>query len=120
MKKNAMPRNAQVNLRHSRRTENQPCTDCQRITKAAAAAGRNIPSSTKVPTTEQFLDQHQITAHLRRTYQSSENKCPIVYDSMRRELLDSTMKKLINPKRHCVQEEEKRQLYADQSREKIL
>lgn len=39
---------------------------------------------------------------------------------MRRQLLYGTVKELIDPKRHCIDQDENRQLDADQNREKIL
>jgi hypothetical protein len=54
------------------------------------------------------------------TYQGRGDECSIVHVGVRRKLLYDTMKKLIDPERHCVDQDENRQLDADQNREKIL
>jgi hypothetical protein len=41
-----------------------------------------------------------------RTYDSGEDECPIVYCCVRREFFDHTVKKLINPERHRIDEDE--------------
>ena len=55
-----------------------------------------------------------------KAYHSRDNKCSIVHDGMRGKLLDRTMKKLIDPERHRIDQHENRQLDADLNREKIL
>jgi hypothetical protein len=54
------------------------------------------------------------------TYQGRGDECSIIHAGVRRKLLYDTMKKLIDPERHCVDQDENRQLDADQNREKIL
>ena len=41
-----------------------------------------------------------------RAYHSCENECPIVHCRMRREFFDDTVKELINPERHGIEEDE--------------
>lgn len=53
-------------------------------------------------------------------YHSRSDECSVVNDSVRRQLLYGTMKELIDPKRHCIDQDENGQLDADQNREKIL
>lgn len=55
-----------------------------------------------------------------RTHHSGEDECPIVDCRVRRKFFDHTMKKLINPERHRIDEDENGQLDADQNREKVL
>ena len=54
------------------------------------------------------------------TYQGRGDECSIVHDGVTRKILYDTVKKLIDPERHCVDQDENRQLDADQNREKIL
>ena len=54
------------------------------------------------------------------TYQGRNDECCIVHDGVRRELLYDPMKKLIDPERHCVDQDKNRQLDTDQNGEKIL
>jgi hypothetical protein len=55
-----------------------------------------------------------------RPYHSGENECPIVHCRVQREIFDDTVKELINPERHRIDEDENGQLDADQNREKVL
>ncbi len=54
------------------------------------------------------------------TYHGRDDERSIVYIGVRRKLLYRTMKKLINPERHCVDQDENGHLDADQDSEKIL
>lgn len=54
------------------------------------------------------------------TYQGRGNECCVVHVGVRRKLLYDAMKKLIDPESHCVDQDENRQLNADQTREKTL
>ena len=54
------------------------------------------------------------------TYQGRADESCIVQAGVRRKLLYDTMKKLIDPERHCIEQNENGQLDADQNREKIL
>jgi hypothetical protein len=53
-------------------------------------------------------------------YHGRSNKRSIVHDGVRRKLLYGTMKELIDPERHCIDQYENGQLDADQNRKKIL
>ena len=53
-------------------------------------------------------------------YHGRSNKRSIVHDSVRRKFLYGTMKELIDPERHCIDQNENGQLDADQNRKKIL
>jgi len=55
-----------------------------------------------------------------KAYHSRANKCSVVHDGMRGKLLDMTMKKLIDPERHRIDQDENGQLDADQNCEEIL
>lgn len=55
-----------------------------------------------------------------KAYHSRSDECSVVHDGVRRQLLYGTVKELIDPKRHCIDQDENRQLDADQNREKIL
>jgi len=54
------------------------------------------------------------------TYQGRGDECCSVHVGVSRKPSHDTMKKLINPERHCVDQDENGQLDADQNREKIL
>jgi len=54
------------------------------------------------------------------TYQGRDDKCSIVHDGMGGKLLYGTMKKLIDPECHRVDQDENGQLDADQNRESML
>src|SRR6266702_376045 len=112
MKKNATPRNTQVNLRLSRRTEYQPYIESHTIVSAqeqVVAGGSNIPSSTRGSTAEKTPRcQPQVKRHnpMMRAYRSCEDECPIVHWRVRREFFDGAVKELINPERHRIDEDE--------------
>jgi hypothetical protein len=53
-------------------------------------------------------------------YHGRSYKCSVVHDGVRRKLLYGTMKELIDPECHCIDQKENGQLDADQNREKIL
>jgi len=55
-----------------------------------------------------------------KAYHSRDNECSVVHDGMSGNLLDRSMKKLIDPERHRNDQDENGQLNADQNREKIL
>jgi hypothetical protein len=54
------------------------------------------------------------------TYHGRGNECSIVHVGVSRKIPYGTTEKLIDPERHCVDQEENGQLDADQNREKIL
>ena len=82
----------------------------------------NIPSSTRGPTAEWNKKSIQMKRHnlTMRAYHSCKDECSIVHCRVRREFFYNTMKKLINPKRHRIEEDENGQLDADQNSEKVL
>jgi hypothetical protein len=55
-----------------------------------------------------------------KAYHGRSDECPVVHDGVRRKLLYGTVKELVDPERHCIDQDENRQLNADQNREKIL
>ena len=64
----------------------------------------------------------QVNRHIPMTkaYHNCENECPIVHCRVRRKFIDGTVKELINPECHRVDEDENGKLDANQNREKVL